>query len=97
MTKSLQELQTINALFNPSKKAKADYSSKTLEACQHTRYTISVRSVFRGAKKGATMYINHTTDSIVVTCEDCLDEVTGIDFDKIISVLQKSKCKEVKK
>jgi len=46
--KSIQELQTINALFNPSKKANA----KTLEACQHTRYTISVRSVFRGAKKG---------------------------------------------
>lgn len=91
--KSLQDLQTINALFSNSKKANADYSSKALNTCQHTRYTISVRSVFRGAKKGSTMYINHTTDSIVVTCEDCLDEVTGLDFDKIISVLQKSKCK----
>jgi hypothetical protein len=90
--KSIQELQTINALFNPSKKANA----KTLEACQHTRYTISVRSVFRGAKKGSLMYINHTTDSVIVTCEDCLDEVTGLDFDKIISVLQKSKCKRSK-
>lgn len=91
--KSLEDLQTINALFTPSKKANA----KALKACEHTRYTISVRSVFRGAKKGSTMYINHTTDSVVVTCEDCLDEVTGIDFDKIISILQKSKGKDFNK
>ena len=91
--KSLQDLQTINALFQPSKKANA----KRLDTCDHTRYTISVRSVFRGGVSGDLVYINHTTDSVVVTCEDCLDEVTGLDFDKIISILQKSKCEEVKK
>ena len=91
--KSLQDLQTINALFNPSKKANA----KALDTCEHSRYTISVRSVFRGAKKDNLMYVNHTTDSVVVTCEDCLEEITGIDFDKIINVLQKSKCKASKK